>query len=219
LGEITIFRAIKGADISPEECVSQKLLTPELAAAGTVTKGTLGCAASHREVWRKIAASNEGAVIMEDDVITHPGLPAYIAANRAWLEASDIVLFSANTDSVLLTISPQGLRTQELMAPLKPDLAWIEKALNATAISDVRFFRLLKGFGLCCYWMSPRGAASLIESCYPMTQEGTDIPFMKNKWPGSAIDGRLNAFFPVVKAYITRPFLAYSPNSDSSTSV
>jgi hypothetical protein len=29
----------------------------------------------------------------------------------------------------------------------------------------------------------------------------------------------MNAFFPDMRAFITRPFLAYSPNTDSSTSV
>jgi glycosyl transferase family 25 len=219
LGEITIFKAIKGADIPVDERVSSGLLTPELFAAGTVTEGTLGCAASHRAVWRKIAAASEGAVIMEDDVLTHVALPLFIDKYRNLLRNTEVVFFGVNTDSVLATVTPQGLSVQETMAPQKPDPQWIANAFANTTLSDVQPHRLLKGFGLCCYWLSPPGAAKLLESCYPLTLEGTDIPFMQKKWPGSAIDGRMNAFLPLMSAYVTRPFLAYSPNDDSSTSV
>jgi GR25 family glycosyltransferase involved in LPS biosynthesis len=219
LGSISIFNAIKGADIPMAERVSSGLLTPELLAAGTVTEGTLGCAASHRAVWRIIAASNTGAVVMEDDVLTHPGLPEFMAAHPKILNRAELVFFSVNTDSVLATISPQGLTTYEVMQPQRPDLAWIGRAFAQTAVADVRPHRLLNGFGLCCYWVSPRGAARLLDACYPLTLEGTDVPLMKDKWPGSAIDGRMNAFLPAMSAFITRPFLAYSPNTDSSTSI
>ncbi len=219
LGPINIFKAIRGIDIPRDVRVSSGLMTQELVDAGTVKEGTVGCAASHREMWRHVAASNDGAVIMEDDVVTHPHLGAYIAAHIEGLRKADIVFFSVNTDAVLQTVSPQGLVSRELMHPKTPDLAWITNAFQQTALPQVQIFRLLKGFGLCCYWVSPIGAKKLLESCYPLTQDGTDIPFMKDKWPGSAIDGRMNAFYPSMLAFVTRPFLAYSPNNDSSTSV
>lgn len=219
LGPINIFKAIKGSDIPRDVRVSSGLMTQALVDAGTVKEGTVGCAASHRELWRQVAASSDGAVIMEDDVVTHPKLADYIAENLDALRNADIVFFSINTDSVLQTISPQGLMTREIMDPKKPDIFWIEQALQATSLEQVQRFRLLKCFGLCCYWVSPPGAARLLETCYPLTQDGTDIPFMRDKWPGSAIDGRMNAFYPSMLAFITRPFLAYSPNTDSSTSV
>lgn len=218
LGAINIFRAIKGSDISREERINSGLMTPELTASGSVTDGTVGCAASHRAVWRRIAETGVGAVVMEDDVITHPGLLEYMAANRKLLRGTDAVFFGVNTDAVLATVSPQGLIVRELMSPKIPDEAWIANAFAATPVAEVRPHRLLKGFGLCCYWVSPAGAARFLEDCYPLTLEGTDVPFMTEKWPGSAIDGRMNAFFPTMSVFVTRPFLAYSPNNDSSTS-
>lgn len=166
-----------------------------------------------------IAASGKGAVVMEDDVLTHPDLPAYMAANPKLLSRTEIVFFSANTDSVLATISPQGLTSYEILQPRRPDVDWIQKAFAMTGLADIRPHRFLKGFGLCCYWLTPQGASRLLEGCYPLTLEGTDIPLMPEKWPGSAIDGRMNAFYPQMRAFITRPFLAYSPNVDSSTSI
>ncbi len=219
LGHINIFKAIKGVDIPRDERVSSGLMTQELVDAGTVKEGTVGCAASHREMWRHVAASADGAVIMEDDVVTHPQLGAYIAAHFGLLRKVDMVFFGVNTDSVLQTVSPQGLVSRELMNPKTPDLAWIMNAFQNTALAHVQVFRMLKSFGLCCYWVSPAGAKKLLETCYPLTQEGTDIPFMKDKWPGSAIDGRMNAFYPSMTAFVTRPFLAFSPNDDSSTSI
>jgi glycosyl transferase, family 25 len=218
LGHITIFNAIRGADISNDERVASGLMTAELVAQNSATQGTVGCAASHRAVWRLIAASTAGAVIMEDDVITHPGLTTYLAAHKTFFDQIDIMFFGINTDSVLATFSAEGLYCRELMSPTHPDPTWIGKAFKATSIKDVRPFRLLTAFGLCCYWVTPLGAKKLLEMCYPLTLEGTDIPFMRDKWPGSAIDGRMNAFYKMLNAYVLRPFLAYSPNDDSSTS-
>ena len=219
LRDLAVVRGIRGRDIPRTERVSSHLLTEELDALGTVTDGTVGCAASHRAVWRAIAAAERGAVIMEDDVITHPGIAEYLAANAKLRANADAIFLSVNTDSVLSTVSAQGLCVQEIMSPQYPSIEWIRNALAKTSISDVRWYRMLKGLGLCCYWLSPQGAKSLLDSCFPLTSEGTDLPFMKDPWPGSAIDGRMNAFFPELRVYLTRPFLAYSPNTDSSTSV
>jgi GR25 family glycosyltransferase involved in LPS biosynthesis len=225
LGEIDIFKAIKGADIPLAERVSSGLITPELLAPGAITEGTLGCAASHRAVWRKIAAAgegagkSEGALVMEDDVVTHPRLLEFFTRHADFMRHADLVFFAVNTDSVLATVSREGLASYEFMMPQFPDLAWIRAALAATVFAEVRAARMLNGFGLCCYWLSASAAARLLDLCYPLTLEGTAIPFMAKPWPGSAIDGRMNAFFASLRVYVTRPFLAYSPNTDSSTSV
>ena len=219
LTNVRVFRGIGGAAIARNERISSGLLTAELEAQGTVTDGTVGCAASHRAVWQMIASADHGAVIMEDDVMTHPEIGAYLAANGKLLANAEAIFLSVNTDSVLSTVSAQGLHVQEIMSPQYPDEAWIRNAFAKTAISDVRWYRMLKGLGLCCYWLSPAGAKKLLELCFPLTSEGTDLPFMKEPWPGSAIDGRMNAFFPSMRVFITRPFLAYSPNTDSATSV
>jgi len=219
LTNVQFFRGIRGAALAREERVSSGLLTAELEALGTVTDGTVGCAASHRAVWRMIASADRGAVIMEDDVITHPEIAGYLAANGKLLANAEAIFLSVNTDSVLSTVSTQGLHVQEIMSPQYPSEDWIRNALARTAINEVRWYRMLKGLGLCCYWLSPEGARKLLELCFPLTSDGTDLPFMKDPWPGSAIDGRMNAFFPSMRVYVTRPFLAYSPNTDSATSV
>ena len=64
--DFEIFQAIKGTDVSASERVRSGLLSAECAASGLVTDGTLGCAASHRELWKVGAASSEGLLIMED---------------------------------------------------------------------------------------------------------------------------------------------------------
>ena len=217
LGHPEVFHAIRGADIPPAERVASGLMTADLTASGSVTEGSVGCAASHRALWRRIAGLAQGAMILEDDAFTHPELPDYIAAHRKALDDADIVLFGVNMDSVLATVSPQGVTSRSGLAPKYPDAGWIESAFGATALADVRRHRLLNAFGLCCYWLSPSGAQRLLAGCYPLTLEPTEIPGVMTRYPGSAIDTRLNAFFPRVEAYVTLPFLAYTPNLDSST--
>jgi len=55
-----------------------------------------------------------------------------------------VVFFGVNTDSVLATVTPQGLSVQETMAPQKPDPQWIANAFANTMMSDVQPHRLLK---------------------------------------------------------------------------
>lgn len=211
------FIGIRGRAIPDDERINSGLATPELVASGRLTDGAAGAAASHRCLWEEAAASRGGMLIMEDDVVTHPGLADYIAGNHALLAQTVVTHFGVNTDSVLQAVSPQGLVMTALQDPKHPSPEWIREALARTDAARCELWRLLKSFGLCCYYVSPHGAETLLRTVFPLSLDTVSVPFVSNAVPCSAVDRVINRVYPGVAAFVTVPFLAYTPNTDSST--
>lgn len=212
-----VFQAVRGDGVNLHDCIEANLITADLASSGLLHPGTLGAALSHRALWHEAAAGSTGMLILEDDVVSHPELAAWICANHPQLLRNDLIHFSINTDSILTTVSAQGLQETRMFDPKHPDQGWINTALSRTTLAEIRVSRLLKAFGMCCYFISPQGAEKILEHTFPLTLATTAIPLVSAAMPGFSIDRRLNAFYPTLQAWITLPFLAYTPNDDSST--
>ena len=213
----TIFNAIRGENISINDRLNKGYVTEEAALSGLVTDGSLGCALSHYTLWQEVAASGAGALIMEDDVVTHRKISKYIIRSSD-LESKDILFFGCNTDSIMGVISPQGVRHVTAFKEKNPSYDEIISILSKTKISRVTCWRYLKGFGLCCYFITPNGANKLIQMLFPLRLEGVLIPYVSSNVPGISPDRRLNALYENIWSYITIPFLALTPNTDSATS-
>lgn len=211
------FQAVRGDEVDVQACVVQGLVTRELALSGQLHPGTLGAALSHRRLWMEAASGTRGMLVLEDDVVTHPSLGAWISAHHQQLLLEDITYFTVNTDSVLSTVSAQGLQETRVFVPTNPDPGWIVDALARTSLAQVRGVRLLHGFGMCCYFVSPAGAGRLLARTFPLTLEAIPVPLISPALPGLSIDRRLNAFYRELQAWVTLPFLAYTPNDDTTT--
>lgn len=212
-----VFPAIRGAALDLAACVAAGLVTSDLADSGSPDPGALGCALSHRRLWQEAAGTAAGMLVLEDDVVTHPALADWISVHHQDLLQHDITYFGLNLDSILTIVTPQGLQQTCVFHPQYPDPAWIVEALAQTPAPQVRLVRLLRAFGTCCYFVSPRGAATLLSSAFPLSMATTVVPLVSEAMPGSSIDRRLNALFAQLQAWVTLPFLAYSPNDDSAT--
>jgi GR25 family glycosyltransferase involved in LPS biosynthesis len=181
-----------------------------------VSPGQLGCAISHWTLWWKAVYEEKSLLILEDDAATHPGLQDWIERSDICRQA-DMVLFGINTDSVLEAISPEAVRQIAIFGEQYPSYGVIAETLAQTRTADVRPWRLVKGLGLCCYLVTPRGAAKLVEQLLPLRLDGVPLPLVVDHMPGIGVDRRLNALFDVLEAFVTIPFLAWSPNRDSAT--
>lgn len=212
-----IFPAIRGTDLTRQEILESQLLTQETLDSGLCTPGSIGVAASMRWIWQQVSNFDEGALVMEDDAITHPDLLTYIHKNQQQLDHNDITFFGYNTDAPLSIETPQGIVLNIQTFPEYPEPDWIEATLNKTDALDATLMKFLKGFGMMCYWISPTGAQKIEELCFPLTLATTTIPLLSHAMPGVSIDRRLCAFYPELNAAITWPPLAYSPNTDSTT--
>ena len=212
-----VVQGILGRSLSGRDRKDRGLVTPEAGRSGLVTDGSVGCAASHQLLWQRVASSGESALILEDDAITHPRILDFIAAHRDRLEQMDLLRFGINTDSVLDAEAPNGLREVRLFHQRYPQPDLIRQFLDCTPIEDVRIHRMYKSFGQCCTFVTPRGARRLLELALPLTLEPTEVPLVARALPGISTDRRLNHFYGEMAAFVTVPFLAWSPNTDTAT--
>jgi len=215
--EITPFTAIKGSDLSKQEIISQGLATEELMATNLWTAGGIGCAASHRYVRDQVANGSKGYLVLEDDCYTHPRIADFISSNLDQLMATDICFFGTNTDSILQSVSPTGLVSVSIFEPKHPNQEWIRNALSKTRTEKVEIHRLLKAFGLYSYFISPSGARRLNQRTFPLSLRTTAIPLITRHMPAAGTDRAGCGIYSQLKAFVCHPFLAYTPNTDSST--
>ena len=214
---VETFQGVKGSDLSKEEIISQGIATDDLASTTLLTRGAAGCAASHRAIWQKCVQENDGYFVLEDDACTHPRIADFINENLTRLMCIDICFFGINSDSILQSISPTGLATLSLFDPQHPSQEWIRNALSKTRTNEVVMHRLIKAFGFCAYFISPNGAKKLSAKLFPLSLVTTKIPLITNQMPATTIDRAGCREYSQLDAFICQPFLAYTPNIDSST--
>ena len=215
--EVDAFRGIKGAELSKEEIIKKGLATQDLLTSGLSNNGRLGAAASHRAIWHMAAKEGRGYFALEDDAHTHPRINDFINDNLDRLMNIDICLFGINTDSILQSISPVGLCSVSIFQPKFPNQEWIRHAFSKTNPQKVELHRLIKAFGFCAYFISPNGAKRLEEKIFPLSTRVTQIPLITDKMPASGPDRAANGAYSQLQAFVSQPFLAYTPNTDSST--
>jgi glycosyl transferase family 25 len=210
------FIGVDGAKLSFPDSVKQGFITADCAASGMVSPGQLGCAISHWTLWWKAVYEQKSLLILEDDAATHRDLRSWIDQSEVCRDA-DLILFGINTDSVLEAISPEGVHQITIFGEPYPDYDSIGEKLSLTRTSDVRTWKLRKALGLCCYLVTPAGAAKLVERALPLRLEGVPLPLVNDNMAGIGVDRRANALFADMAAYVSIPFLAWSPNMDSTT--
>jgi len=150
--KISIFNAFDGNNFSKEEIVKDGLVTKDLSEHSLLTNGAIGCAASHRKIWRRSSIENKYFLVLEDDCFTHPQIVDFINSKFNILKKVDICLFGFNTDSILYSISPQGLETIKIFSPIHPHEDWIKKSLSLRDINTISFHELIQAFGTCAYF-------------------------------------------------------------------
>ena len=215
--QVDTFYGIKGVHLSKEEIISQGLATEELLASGLTNSGTIGCAASHRKIWRKAAMGKCGYLVLEDDCYTHHRIKSFINEKLIRLMNIDICHFGINTDSILQSICPTGLSTVKIFGERHPNKEWIMNSFSKTDEQAVELHRLIKAFGCCAYFISPKGAKELEEKIFPLSTKTTHIPLVTNKMPACGLDRAANGVYSQLEAFVCQPFLAYTPNIDSAT--
>ena len=211
------YEAVKGTEISEEEKISMGLLSKENYI--NITPGETGCALSHRNIWEKTKNKNIGSLILEDDVITHTGIVDFININYEEMMKFDITYFSVNTDSILESISPEGIHSLNLFANRYPSPNFIKQTLAKTNLKEVRVYKLLKSFGSSAYFISPKGADLLIKKIFPFKGTPINLPLKEHDFIPTGIDSEAIRYYQDIKAIVCNPLIAYSPDEKSSTKI
>jgi hypothetical protein len=132
------------------------------------TPGAIGCYLSHMNVWRKIAAAKEGALVIEDDaVVSDPEVMAQmvraVQRNRLPPEVDVLLVGWANLMSVDDDAASETATAEELAAPAAP------AAPAITLGPDVVAHRVLRQFSLALmYYVTPAGARKLLQTALPI---------------------------------------------------
>ena len=212
----TVFPGVLGKALNRTQLLADGVISPELLAPTSATPGMLGCAMSHRALWERCVEAQVPFLILEDDTATHWEIVRYIEVHWEALNALQYLKFGVNTDSVMYAQTPEGLNQTSMWLLKYPPYDQIDQWLAKTQLRDVRRHRLIYSFGNLAYWVTPQGAKLLLERTFPLSAKTTDIQGYF-KIAGISLDRRLQAVFGTMDAYVTVPFLAYSPNDDSAT--
>ena len=209
--QFATFTGISGADISKADRISAGLVTADIADTADITDTRIGTAVSHWCLWQEAIKRNSGILIMEDDVMTHPQIWSQVESLPD-LDETDLVFFSANTDAPMAMRSPEGLTQASRFDPRNPHPDWIRSTLARTSVEHVRYWRLSRAFGLCCYFVTPHGAQALTNMMFPLRTDGVFVPLISDPVMQCAIDHRMNALYDQLNVFISMPFLAYTPH-------
>lgn len=191
------FEAADGRAIDDAEAVRLGLIKP-----GTKwnTRGTIGVALSHRNLWEATAAENRPRIVLEDDAYIRGDCRTVFTALTAGLAGWDVILLGYNTDALVEFNVTGDFDMSGLFTVKHPTPAQLEKFTRAR--SPVALFPLRHAFGICGYAVSPAGARKLIERCFPMDNRMLEFKAANQRFRALSIDSMMNAFYRELAAYI-----------------
>jgi glycosyl transferase, family 25 len=185
-----------------------------IAALPGYSPGASGCALSHKILWEECVASGRPLTIVEDDAVLRDdfasiSLDAVSRITPAW----DIVVWAWNFDSVLLTEVLPGVAMLSYF-----DQEAARRHLQAFRVGGggrkgvATLMRLHRCFGTPCYSVSPAGAATLLQACFPIRGESVFFPGLNRELSEYGIDIAMNRVYPRIGAYVAIPPMALTPN-------
>lgn len=136
------FAAVDGAAADARSDIRFDQRRSERVRGLALSPGERGAAASHVALWRRCVDRNEPLVIMEDDILLGPGLPAALGAVAQRLDRYGLIRF--------FMFFPRRHRVEETIGE------W----------QIARYWR--GGTGLQCYAIAPAAAAALVSRASPM---------------------------------------------------
>lgn len=165
LNRARIFQGIDGRELVRQDLIRDGVIAADL----EYLPGALGCALSHRALWRVAAAPGGGVLtVCEDDAVLHRDFEVKAAELIERLPPGwDAIMWTWNFDSSLAyELVPDVSRCLATFHPGVFSEGQIERFQSVDV--DARAFRLLRSFGIACYTVSPKGARMLDAACFPL---------------------------------------------------
>jgi glycosyl transferase, family 25 len=199
--------------------VRDDLIHSGIIASGNVyTPGALGNALSHVTLWRQCVEASEAFHIAEDDAILHPDFAARASALLQSAGCWSVVFWGWNFDwPVRMHLAP-GVGS----VVLRFNQSDMRKQIGAFRASDVpaRLVGLDSCAGICCYSVSPRGAALLLAQCLPIGNAAAPSVTQPGKsWPNTGLDVEMSRHHTAIGSLACLPPLAVTPNDHATSTV
>jgi glycosyl transferase, family 25 len=179
-------------------------LGPDIIRKGTInySKGAIGCALSHLQLWELCIEMNKPIIILEDDAIVSKDFNKHInnlmnnLAPKNW----DIIQLSYNFDSVLSYKNTCYEDCHCIFGKKVVTNADINAFVNSKITTTIA--RLNNCFGTAAYILTPHAAKLLKSKCFPMDSRMIQVPFL-NPINCFSIDSLMNSVYKDLQAYVT----------------
>jgi glycosyl transferase, family 25 len=180
--------------------------------------GALGNALSHITLWRQCVEAGEAFHIAEDDAILHPAFTARATALLQGVESWDVVFWGWNFDwPVRMHLAP-GVRS----VVLRFNQNEMRRQIDAFRSSDVpvRLVGLDSCAGICCYSITPQGAAHLLARCLPIGNTAAALVTRPGRlWPNTGLDVEMSRHYAAMAPFACLPPLALTRNDHAASTV
>lgn len=209
------FAAVDGAAIDRSACVREGII----AADNDYKPGAIGIAMSHVSLWRQCAAGTTAFHIVEDDVVLRHDFQAVAQRLLDTLDEWDVVLWGHNFDWPVQIRPAQGIGIGVVQ--------YDHQAVDETSVDSFRsdtvipfLAPLYSAAGICCYSVSPSGAARMLADCLPIRGEAAEYLAKTGKsWNNTGIDVEMSRHYPKWRAYVAMPPVAVSYNDQSTSTI
>jgi glycosyl transferase, family 25 len=217
---LSMFDAIDGRTLRRQDLLSGDIIAD---ASLGFSGGALGNAMSHRALWKTCVALGRPIMIFEDDAFLSDHTREWVDTILAEVQnGCDIFFLGYNRDAIL-SIGYGGQWCNLAFEPQAGDFeAAIRQINRAGEASSRAAFDVRLVWGTLGYALSPRGAQTLLQRCFPMSDK---IPV---RMYGSgrmmtpyALDGILNVVIQQgrVRARTVFPPLVIGPNEQADSDV
>jgi glycosyl transferase family 25 len=206
------FDAVDGRAVDLAELAAAGLVRPGLA----YTPGAYGCALSHAALWRRCVETGAPLTICEDDAVLKPGFAARAAEAAAQVPDAELIVWGWNFDSVL-----GGRLFDDTPFAMGFDQARMRLDLEGFRRDRTRptMLRLQRALGTPCYTVTPTGAQTLLNFCFPLRPGSIFVPLLGRELSNNGIDIPMNGAYPDMAAYAAFPPLALTLNDTAGSTV
>jgi GR25 family glycosyltransferase involved in LPS biosynthesis len=174
---------------------------------------------SHIALWQECSVGSEPFHVVEDDVALRHDFQSVTSSLLDSLDDWDIVLWSHNFDWPMQICPAQGVGVVVVQYDHE---AVDEAAVKSFQRGTVKpmLAPLFSAAGVCCYSISPRGAARMLSDCLPIGCEAASY-LVKTAvgWQNSAIDVEMSRHYAEWRAYVAFPPMAICDNDQSTSTI
>lgn len=146
------------------------------------TRGSIGIALTFRQIWQQIAAGNQPALVLEDDVILSPDAldHARKLVPLVMRGQCDLVYLGYNFNTPIAFETMQGFKgLVKFGETILANSAFQQDFQQSPPPSDVPWpqlmVRIMHAWGMCAMLVSPAGAQKLLDECLPLPDESEQI--------------------------------------------
>jgi GR25 family glycosyltransferase involved in LPS biosynthesis len=212
--DIEVFDAIDGKTVEITASADGAISNNDL----DYTSSAIGCALSHRALWKHAIALDESITICEDDVVLHRDFSDQARrliefVGRDW----DLILWGWNFDAPLVAeispnLSPCAMQfdQQSLRANWR---SYITTPIAPSAL------KLWSAFGIPCYSISPNGAKKFLSNSFPLKNFVWTVPCFGYGVSNYGIDVAMCSIYRQTDSFVCFPPLAVTENDHAISTI